>query len=257
MGFNIALKPYLLVSTGDLAMRIPRDWASLFALTALASPLAFASFDNIDFDVQLSQYEDQYVGTVGVNYGFTNNLQGSVSLDSDLYTELGLSYGKAVGDKYFEGYGRFGFDDTIDIYDLGGLAGKALSHQTFVYWDSYLQLRSPKADFNIPPLSGDNPEDTDRPISQLYDNQIEWKNSIAVDYTPVDWLSLGMSYNFDVLLTEHHYEDSLRDSVDVSASFNLPYVTPYIKYTHGEYRARPQQPVPSESYAEIGIYFNF
>ncbi|GAM57372.1 hypothetical protein JCM19231_3374 [Vibrio ishigakensis] len=215
---------------------------------------------NWDLNLQASQYDDHLLGVVGVGYEFTDKLSAYVDIDTDKYLEVGASYGSVVGSWYMEGYTRYGigqeqnysteqdgeFTYQSQNIDLGMLVAKPLSEQVLFYFDTYLQHRSAEYGFDSEHINKDRKE-----------NQVEWYNSFSIDYTPIDWLSLGASVNLDSLVGENDFQSDLRTSYDVSASLNLPYVTPYVSYTKGEYRARPNEPVQDSSYVEFGFYFNF
>ncbi|GEA52141.1 hypothetical protein VIN01S_29450 [Vibrio inusitatus NBRC 102082] len=241
-----------------------KSFLFIFICTVFSSN-ALAALEDISVNLQASQYDGEYLGVVGIGYDFTEQFSTSVDIDTDKYIEIGASYSTIIDTWYLETYVRYGFGDELTteasdgnelvyqmhIYDLGFLAGKVLTNNVFAYLDTSLQYRAPHHNIALPALVGDNT------LAYELSQQTEWNNTLAVDYTPLDWLSLGVSYNFDLLLGDHPYEDSLRDSVDVSVSLNLPYVTPYARYTKGEYRVRPGRPIQDSSYTEVGFYFNF
>ncbi|GEA60043.1 hypothetical protein [Vibrio comitans] len=237
---------------------------SVLAWFAFSSNV-FAAIEDVSFNLQASQYDGEYLGVVGIGYDFTDQFSATVDIDTDKYLEFGASYSTIIDTWYLETYVRYGFGDELTtetsngseleyqthIYDLGFLAGKALSNSVFAYLDTSIQYRDPRHNIDLPAFTGDSS------LAYELSQQTEWNNTLAIDYTPVDWLSLGASYNFDLLLGDHPYEDSLRDSMDVSVTLNLPYVTPYVRHTKGEYRVRPGQPVQDSNYTEVGFYFNF
>lgn len=229
----------------------------LCVATLLLSGQAMAEWD---LNLQASQYDGQFLGVVGLGYQATDEFSVYADVDTDKYLEVGAEYGSVVGSWYLEGYTRYGigqeqsyntehdgeFTYQSQNIDLGMLVAKPLTQKVLFYFDTYLQHRSAEYDFASPTADFDKKE-----------NQVEWYNTLSVSYTPIDWLSLGTSYHVDALLSEHGYQSDLRTSYDVSATLNLPYVSPYVSYTKGEYRARPSQPVQDSSYVELGVYFNW
>ncbi|GEM79103.1 hypothetical protein [Vibrio superstes] len=237
-------------------------WPAL--LCSIFSSCALGAVEDIKVNLQASQYDGDYLGVLRVGYDFTDQFSASIDIDTEKYLEVGASYSVIKGNWYLETYARYGFGDELSmtleneqnlkyqthIYDVGFLAGKAINNQVFTYLDTSIQYRNPSHNIDLPSM-------VDGSVAYELNQQTEWNNTLAVDYSPIDWLSLGLSYNFDFLLGDHPYENNLRDSVDVSVSLNLPYITPYARYTKGEYRVRPNQPVEDSSYTEIGFYFSF
>ncbi|MDN3716852.1 hypothetical protein [Vibrio breoganii] len=238
-------------------------WSMVICM--LFSSNALAALEDVSVNLQASQYDGEYLGVAGIGYDFTEHFSASVDIDTDRYLEVGASYSTIIDTWYLETYVRYGFGDELTaqasdgseleyqthIYDVGFLAGKALSNSVFAYLDTSLQYRNPSHNIDLPAFVDDSS------LAYELSQQTEWNNTLAVDYTPVEWLSFGASYNFDLLLGDHPYDESLRDSMDVSVTLNLPYVTPYVRYTKGEYRVRPGRPVQDSSYTEVGFYFNF
>ncbi len=199
----------------------------------------------VDFHTQVTKYDDEFIGVFGVDIAATSNLVISAEIDTDKYLELGVSYDWLYEKSYFNVYGQYGFDDTIDIYDLGFLYGYSLTPKMFLYWNTYYQWRNSSKTIELP-----------EQIDYVNYRQ-EWKNTIGVSYTVHRYLQVGVNYNLDILTSDHGYESSTRSSYDLSLTAKLPYVQPYVKYTKGQYRVRPGRPIEDSSNVELGFYLDF
>lgn len=82
----------------------------------------------------------------------------------------------------------------------------------------------------------------------------EWKNTVGASYTPIDFIRLGYSYNYDKKLTEGGH----RTNHEVRITLKPKWVEPYVKYTFGEHRVSPgSTKISEENSVELGINFNF
>lgn len=220
--------------------------ALLFSSTTPFSTHADELTDDVfDFNVQATKYQDEVIGIFGVDMAFSDNVTLNVEVDTDRYIQLGASYDWMLGRHYFDVYGQYGFDDTIDIYDAGFMYGYAASSSLFLYLDTYYQWRDSSKAIELPEFA------------DHANHRQEWKNTLGVSYAVHPLLDVAASYHVDVLTSEHGFESSTRNSYDISATANLPYVQPYVKYTKGQYRVRPGRPVEDSSNVEVGIYLDF
>ncbi|WP_234496287.1 hypothetical protein [Vibrio maritimus] len=222
----------------------------LITVFSLALPLSVAAeeqslADIIDFNVQATQYQDETIGVFGVDIAATDSLTVSAEVDTDRYLQFGLSYDWLIERNYFSVYGQYGFDESIDIYDIGFMYGYSVSPSLFVYWDTYYQWRDTTKAYELPD-----------PIDYANHRQ-EWKNTVGVSYSIHPMVDLGANYNVDVLTSQHGFENGTRNSFDLSATLNTPYVQPYVKYTKGQYRVRPGRPIEDSSNVEFGFYLDF
>jgi hypothetical protein len=216
--------------------------------SSLIPPFANASESQreiVDFNIQATKYQDEVIGVFGIDVAATDSVTLSAEVDTDRYLQFGASYDWLKGNHYFNVYGQYGFDDTIDIYDVGFMYGYSTAPSLFVYWDTYYQWRDTSKAVELP-----------EPIDYA-NHRREWKNTLGASYSVHPLLDIGVSYNVDVLTSQHGFENSTRSSYDISATVNTPYVQPYVKYTKGQYRVRPGRPIEDSSNVELGFYLDF
>ena len=227
--------------------------SSVLVITSfMVSPTAFAQKTIEEKyrepDLRLSTYkiDDNYYasfsGTVNVN----ENISIDATLDSGGYLELGTAYGDVFFDTvYAEAYVSYGRTDTTDIYTLGMFAGLPLSEHLMVFANSAYDWRSTQD--NILGVGNNG----------VFDEQ-EWKNTAGLSYSVHNRLTLASTYNVDYLADSANAVDSrLATSWDVTATFNVPWFSPYVKYSKGDYRVTPDQERKSQDNIELGLNFNF
>jgi len=91
----------------------------------------------------------------------------------------------------------------------------------------------------------------------LFDEE-EWKNTVGFNYSLHKWVSLSSSYNIDYLTDSPNLvDDNIATSWDITLTANVPWFSPYVKYSQGNYRVTPDQERRSQDNVELGINFNF
>ena len=211
-------------------------------LSISASYMAKASEPQLGF--QISKTGEDWIGTATGNLQATEEVNINAELDSTGYLEIGTGYGVMLGQFYTEAYASYGRADSIDIYDVGIFSGTALTEAVMIYASTSHEWRKTKTLLDVD-----------------WFDQREWKSTIGVSYSPKTWLSASYSFNHDRLLSGDRFsQDIINDNInshDITLTFKPKWIEPYIKYTYGEHRARPGEPVTSDSTIEAGFNFRF
>ncbi|MEZ9592193.1 hypothetical protein AB4302_14630 [Vibrio breoganii] len=206
----------------------------LFISCAVYSNQTELQYYEPQLSFQISQSGDSWVGTVSGTIQATEQVNISADIDSTGYLELGTGYGVMFGDFYTEAFISYGRADIIDIYSLGAFSGTALNESTIAFLSSSYEWRSSSVD--------------------IIDLGIEeWKNTVGVNYSPIDFIRIGYSFNYDRKITEGGY----RTNQDVQLTLRPKWVQPYFKYIFGEHRSTPSSKVTSENSYEFGVNFSF
>jgi len=224
----------------------------LFILSSLVSAHIFAQTPAAEKyrepDLRFSTYkiaDDYYAsfsGTVNVN----ENISIDATLDSSGYLEIGAAYGDLVFDiAYAEGYLNYGRTDTTDIYTVGMFAGLPLGEDLMVFANTAYDWR--RTQDNIAGAGNWG----------FFDEE-EWKNTLGLSYTIQQWVTLSSTYNVDYLTASaNQVDNNIATSWDATMTFNTPWLSPYIKYSKGNYRVTPEQQRKSQDNVELGFNFNF
>ena len=212
-------------------------WISL-----AVSHLAIAN--EAQLGAQVSKTGDNWIGTVTGSLQATEQINVSAEIDSTGYLEIGTGYGLMLGQFYTEAFASYGRADSIDIYDAGVFSGTALTETVMLYASTSHEWRKTKTMLDLD-----------------WFDQREWKTTLGISYSPLPWLNTSYSFNHDRLLSGDRFsQDIINDNInshDVTITFKPKWVEPYIKYTYGEYRARPGEQITSDSTIEAGINFRF
>ncbi|MFC1518455.1 hypothetical protein ACFL6Z_01915 [Pseudomonadota bacterium] len=214
----------------------------IIGLVAITSSAANAESTG---GLQVFQYNDEVIAVASGSVQVTEELNFSAEVDSTGYLEVGAGYGMMFGQFYTEIGGRYGRADTVDIYDVSLMSGVMLGQKWMLFANTAHEWR-----------------ESNRIIGSsmgLFD-QREWRNSIGLNYSPATWIDLGYTLNHDRLLSGNRFLEVENDNItshDFMLTFKPKYVSPYVKYTYGEYRVRPGEPVTSESQVEFGLNFRF
>jgi hypothetical protein len=215
--------------------------ALVFTLITCVSASASAN----SLSAQVSKYSDEYITTVSGQTDITNEFGMNAEIDSTGYLSIGGDYGKMFGSWYVEGFITYGRADVLDIYDLGGFAATSFDSLQ-VYYMSYHQWRRTKG-FPVLEL-------------KLFD-QREWKNTLGLGYSILDWLELGASFNYDRLLSGNtgfnEVENNSIHSQDLTLTLKQHAIQPYMRYTTGVHRVRPGEPVTRSDSWELGARVRF
>lgn len=194
---------------------------------------------------QVSKYSDEYITTVSGQTDITNEFGMSAEIDSTGYLSVGADYGKMFGSWYVEGFATYGRADVLDIYDLGGFTATSFDRLQ-VYYMSYHQWRKTKG-FPVLEL-------------KLFD-QREWKNTLGFGYRLLDWLELGVSFNYDRLLSGNtgfnEVENNSINSQDLTLTLKQHTIQPYVRYTTGVHRVRPGEPITRSDSWELGARIRY
>lgn len=199
-------------------------------------------------DLRLSTYKinDDYYASLSGTINVDENISINATLETNGYLELGTAYGDVLFDKiYAEAYVTYGRSDTTDIYTLGACAGLPLDDKLMVFANSAYDWRRTQDN-----IAGAN--------NRGWFDEDEWKNTLGLSYAIHQWVTLSSTYNVDLLLkTPNSIDSRVATSWDVTATFNVPWFSPYVKYSQGNYRVTPDQERKSQDNVELGINFNF
>lgn len=199
-------------------------------------------------DLRFSTYkiDDNYYGSLSATVNMNENISIDATLDSSGYLELGGAYGDVLFDTmYAETYVSYGRTDTTDIYTIGVFAGLPVSEKVMLFANTSYDWR--RTQDNIGGIGNLGAFDED-----------EWMNMVGLSISAHKFLTLSSTYSVDYLIDNPSEVDSkVATSWDATATFNLPWISPYIKYTNGNYRVTVGEERKSQDNIELGINFNF
>ena len=224
-------------------------YKSMFRVFLLSALLLFyvpnANAEN-RVTAQLSHYNSEQIVTV---YGTTEindtfSIKGEV--DSTGYLEIGGSYGKIIGRYYIDLFGNYGRAEVIDIYDLGVLGAMVISNKLTLFFNTTHEWRKTKG----------------YPILELeIFDQREWNNSLGAIYKMLPSLEVSYAFNHDRLLSGNRgineVENDNINSHTLTLTYKLKWFDPFIKYTNGQHRVRPGEPITRSDSVEIGARAKF
>lgn len=211
-------------------------------LIATPTPL---SYYEPTMSFQTSKVGDTWVGTLSGTVQATEEVNLGFEVDSTGYLEIGAGYGMLIGEVYAEAFTTYGRADLVDIYNMGMFGGTMLASDLLLFGSTSYEWR--KNVFQ----SSDFPN-----LSPNFSTHKEWKASLGVSYTPVDWLNYSYSLNHDRIMSDTHLEPSIFHA-DFTLTFKPKYVEPYVKYRYGQHRVRPGEPRTTEGTFEFGFNLNF
>jgi len=209
-------------------------WASLWHQAASADSLS----------MRATQYNQENILTVFGSTDITDEVSLNAEIDSTGYLSLGGGYGIIKERWYLEGFTNYGRADSVDIIDLGALIVRNVSTKINVHLVSYHQWRNTATIFE----------------SNLLD-QREWNNTIGISFDPVSWFDISLSASYDILLSGERYinkvENKSINSQDITLNFKPGLVELFIRYTTGEHRVRPGEPITKDDTWEVGVSGSF
>ncbi|MUK75498.1 hypothetical protein GNP84_01105 [Aliivibrio fischeri] len=209
-----------------------------FLLLSLFTSLSVsAKYHEPDLSVQLSQSNDEWVGTVTANLQATEELSFTADIDSTGYLEIGSGYGLMLGQFYTEAFVSYGRADLIDIYNVGLFTGTALTRDIMIFANTSHEWR----------------ESVFLDLLNTKTNR-EWKNTLGASYTINQWSSFSYSFTHDRELTG---SKSYYNSQDITLTLKPKWVEPYVKYTFGESRISPSDRTRTENSYEVGFNLRF
>ncbi|MGV2986163.1 hypothetical protein ACE1OE_00865 [Vibrio sp. E150_011] len=191
--------------------------------------------------VQTSKVGDSWVGTVSGTVQATEEINLGFEVDSTGYLELGAGYGMLLGETYTEAFATYGRADIVDIYNVGLFAGNMLADDVLIFGSSAYEWRK-----NVIGKILETGASADQ----------EWKNSIGVSYTPINWLNFSYSLHHERIMSDTDLEPNILHA-DFTLTFKPRYVEPYVKYRYGQHRVRPGEPRTTEGTYEFGFNLNF
>lgn len=199
------------------------------------------------FTTQVSQYGDEWVVSLFGFVDITEAVGMNVEIDTTGYVSLGASYGYLLKKSYIEAYTNYGRGDFFDLINIGLFGVRMLSEKWLVYSDIGHEWR----ETNSFPFFG----------GQGIFDQTELRLSIGAIYSILTWMDLDVSINHDRLLSGKSgitaVENPNLNYQSVSLIFKPKYVEPFVRYTHGAYRVRPGDPIPTHNSFEAGFRFKF
>lgn len=199
-------------------------------------------------DLRLSAYkiDEDYYGSLSGTVNVNENISIDATIETSGYLEIGTAYGDVFFERvYAEIYVNYGRSDTTDIYTFGAFSGLPITENILVFYNTAYDWRRSQDNFSI--------------IDKLdiFDAE-EWKNTVGLSYTVHEWVTLSSTYSVDYLNdTVIAVDDNIATSWDATLTFNVLWVSPYVKYIQGDYRVSPDQVRKSQDNVEIGINFNF
>ncbi|OCH13002.1 hypothetical protein A6E05_07605 [Aliivibrio sp. 1S165] len=219
----------------------------LLLLSFFASLSASAKYHEPDLSVQLSQNNDEWVGTVTANLQATEAISFTADIDSTGYLEIGSGYGVMLGQFYTEAFVSYGRADIFDIYNVGLFTGTALTQDIMIFANTSHEWRKGVFSESIfQPGVNNN--------FNAFNTTREWKNTLGASYTINQWSNFSYSFTHDRELTG---SKSYYNSQDVTLTLKPKWVEPYMKYTFGESRVSPSDKTRTENSYEIGFNLRF
>ena len=209
----------------------------LLLLSFFTSLSASAKYHEPDLSIQLSQNNDEWVGTFTANLQATEEISFTADIDSTGYLEIGSGYGVMLGQFYTEAFVSYGRADFIDIYNAGLFTGTALTQDIMIFANTSHEWR-------------------EYVFSDWLDSKAnrEWKNTLGASYTINQWSNFSYSFTHDRELTG---SKSYYNSQDVTLTLKPKWVEPYVKYTFGESRVSPSDRTRTENSYEVGFNLRF
>ncbi|OEF20022.1 hypothetical protein [Aliivibrio logei] len=208
---------------------------SLLLLSLITSLSVSAKYHEPDLSVQLSQNNDEWVGSVTANLQATDEISFTADIDSTGYLEIGSGYDVMLGQFYTEAFVSYGRADFIDIYNVGLFTGTALTQDIMIFANTSHEWR-------------------ESIFSDWFDTDREWKNTLGASYTINQWSNFSYSFTHDRELTG---SKSYYNSQDVTLTLKPKWVEPYVKYTFGESRVSPSDRTRTDNSYEIGFNLRF
>ncbi|EHN70427.1 hypothetical protein [Aliivibrio fischeri] len=209
----------------------------ILLLSLCTSLSVSAKYHEPDLSVQLSQNNDEWVGTVTTNLQATEEISFTADIDSTGYLEIGSGYGVMFGQFYTEAFVSYGRADLIDIYNVGVFTGTALTKDIMLFANTSHEWR----------------DNVFSDALNLKTNR-EWKNTLGASYTINQWSNFSYSFTHDRELTG---SKSYYNSQDITLTLKPKWVEPYVKYTFGESRVSPSDRTRTENSYEIGFNLRF
>ncbi|WP_394135197.1 hypothetical protein [Aliivibrio fischeri] len=209
----------------------------ILLLSLCTSLSVSAKYHEPDLSVQLSQNNDEWVGTVTANLQATEEISFTADIDSTGYLEIGSGYGVMFGQFYTEAFVSYGRADLIDIYNVGVFTGTALTKDIMLFANTSHEWR----------------DNVFSDALNLKTNR-EWKNTFGTSYTINQWSNFSYSFTHDRELTG---SKSYYNSQDITLTLKPKWVEPYVKYTFGESRVSPNDRTRTENSYEIGFNLRF
>lgn len=221
-------------------------FSALLSSTVIAQTPLSEKYRDPDLRFSTYKVDGNYYASLSGTVSVDENISIDAMLDSGGYLELGVAYGDVVFDiAYAEGYVNYGRSDTTDIYTVGLFAGLPVGEKVMLFTNTSYDWR--RTQDNIGGI--DN--------LGLFDEE-EWKNMLGISYSVHPLVSLSSTYSVDYLMDSVNIvDDKFATSWDATATFNTPWLSPYVKYTKGNYRVTPDQQRKSQKNLELGLNFNF
>ncbi|QFI38711.1 hypothetical protein FR932_13040 [Moritella marina ATCC 15381] len=221
-------------------------FSALFCSNTFAETPLSDKYREPDLSFSAYNIDDNYYASFSGSINVDEHIAIDATLDSSGYLELGVAYGDLIFDiAYAEGYFNYGRTDTTDIYTIGMFAGLPLNENLMIFANTAYDWR--RTQDNIAGAGNWG----------LFDED-EWKNTLGVSYSIHQWVSLSSTYSIDYLTdSPNQVDDNVATSWDATITFNTPWLSPYVKYSKGNYRVTPEQQRKSQDNVEIGLNFNF
>ena len=198
--------------------------------------------NNARFTTSLSQYDDDWVASLYGAVDITERVTMTVELDTTGYIAGGAGYGFPFSRSYVEPFFNYGRSDFVDLYDLGSFGVYQISPKLSLYGAAVHQWRITNA---FPILGFD-----------ILD-QRELIATLGLSYQATDWLDVDTSVNHGRLLAGNRgpiaVENDNITSGTVALYFKPKIIEPFFRYTFGQYRVSPGDPVVAGSSFEFGV----
>lgn len=218
----------------------------VISTACLAKTNQAEEYRNTDLSMSTYKINDNYYASLTGSVDMDEHISIDATIDSTGYLELGAGYGDVFFQSiYAEAYASYGRTDTTDIYTVGVFAGQPLGESLMLFANMSYDWR--RTQDNIVGVENWG----------LFDEE-EWRNTVGFNYELHRWTSLSSTYNLDYLSqTPNAVDDNIATSWDVTLTANVPWFSPYVKYSKGNYRVAPNQERKSQDNIEIGLNFNF
>jgi len=194
------------------------------------------------FTTSVSAFDDDWLASLYGSIQITEKITLTTELDSNGYLGLGAGYSFFFKRSYIEPYLSYGRSDLLDLYDAGMFGAYILSPKWTAFGFTTHQWR----DTTFLPL-----------LAPKLFNQTEWITTLGVNYDFAEWGDVDLTVNHYRLLSGNRGINEVANdnitSLSVGLNSSLEPVEPFVRFTVGEHRVRPGDPVLTESSIEFGI----
>ena len=198
------------------------------------------------FSTSVSRWDDQWLVTINGLVEITERANMTVELDTDGYLGVGAGYSFQISRAYVEPFVRYGRSDLVDLYDIGVFGAYAIGPRATGYASVAHQWRYA----NVFPL-----------LDLTLFDQTELQSTIGINYKLSEQFDVDLSLNHLRLLSGNRGINEVENpnitSAGIALSYRIKAVEPYVRFTVGQHRVRPGDPIITDNSVEFGLRFSF